>query len=422
MRRAAWMLLLAVTLAGAQHPPAAPDPAKVEAATKALERGEQLLAAGKLDEALAQLRAAKASIPAEATWLTVRAMMLDGLCQFAQGNAKAAEATFAAVIEQFADWPEGPDALNYLGRAQMAQNRDKEARASYYKLLALAPHSQARYAAETQLLNLDLKAGDLAAAEARLKGLQKSLPCWSELPYLQGDLATALAGKGQPAAALTWLETIRRECPGSAAAQTARRPQVEALLALKRTDEALKLLDEVVAQAPEQQVVASAATLRVEVLTAAGQWEAAVAVLAALAQRYPASSVALEAVEQQSELLRKHDRFDEAVAQVTAVAAAFHGNWWRAQTLPVRIGALRAKQDWDKAEDALAELVKLTEGTPTAAQALLDMAEVQRAAGRKKAARATLDKIVQTYKGPPVVPLAMHLAAEWEKADKAAPN
>lgn len=416
MRRALLVALL-LGAAAAQEPPAGPE-ARVAAL---LDRAQELITAGKTDEALAQIKAARELAGDKLPWATVRSLQLEGYAAIRARNWRAADAALATIVEKHAAWPQTPEVLLQLGRVRVQLGREKEAREAWQRVVTEAPASLSRLDAERELIESDLRAADLKSAAGRIDALQASMPWLQALPALLQRLGSALLEAGQPAEALSRFEAIGKLAPGSEPALAARRLMVTALGRLKRTDEALELLARAEQQQPEARAIADIAELRAEVLEDCGEWEKAVAALDGLARRYPGSYLAAQATQRQIDLLRKHDQLPAAIDRLKALEPSLEGPFWQVQTLRELLGLYRAAKQHDQAEDTAAALIKLTEGSPIAADALLQMARAQRDAGRKKAARQSLEKLVQTYKGGPVVPMAEALLVTWDEEDKTAP-
>lgn len=415
-RRTALACCCVMLTAAAAQEAVAPSPE--DALRTKIETAERLRDEGKVEEALALLKAVRGEAAQKQPWAVVRCLMLEGGIQAAANNWRAAEASFQQVVDGYPAWPEVAAALEGIGAARLAQDRLDDARQTWTRLIAECPHSWSRFTAEQQLFEADLRERKLDQAGARLAAFLKQFPWHENAPWMLSRLGMAQLDAGQTEAALATFEQVRRDYPGTEPAYTVRRPMVEALVKLKRTDAALALLEGVEREQPEMFVVAEAATLRAETLVDADRPAEAVAALDRLVERYPGTFVAAKALWRGAAILKDRDP-TAAAARLKHLAEAFPAPFWRVQTLGLLVDLHRTAERWDDAEDAAAALAELTAGSLTAADALLQMAEIQWAAGRRKAARATAQRIAQTCKGAPVVPLAEQLLHDWDAAEQA---
>lgn len=405
---------LVLSLSVGAAAPEAPTPERTAKAQELLDKAAAAIRDEHFEEALSFLGAARESAGEDVAWVQVKSLVLEGYAeQLRQGWSKA-ERAWSRIVDQYGDWPQVPEALLNLGLTRAAQGKEALAVEAWKRIVAEAPHSPVRFPAERRLVQAALRARDWAGAAQRVDGLAKQCPWLESLPAMLAETGRALLDAGQYEPAWRRFEQVRKSYPGSEPAYAVRRPMVEALHGLKRSDEAIALLDAAAREQPEMAVVADTTALKADVLADQDQVDAAVQALDELRRRYPATYVAARAARQQADLLRAKGRVDDAIKAFAAASAGFQGAWWRIQVLQVLIDLYREKKDYDHLEDTAAELVSLTEGSPTAATALLEMAQAQHDAGRNKAARQTLEKVVQTYKGAPVVPQAQQWLQEWQ--------
>lgn len=397
-----WLVaLLAVMVVRVGAAPA--DPA---ALAERLDQANTQVEAGKLDEALAAVRAVRAETPVEAPWLLVRALLLEGGIQVRAGHWPEAEAVYAQFMDTYAAAPQAPEAWLQLGRVRQQTGRLEGARQAWERIVAEAPDAMVRLDAEQALIELLISEGKLPAAEQRATTLLAQWPWLQAAPELCATLGQARLEAGQAAEALGWFERARRDYPGSDTAFEVRRPLVEALRQAGRVPEALALLNEVRIEHPEMFVVADAASLTAAILAEQGQTKEAVAALEAVVAAWPGTDVAARALWQAVGLQQAAGEPAAALASFRAHAAEFVGDWWQVRAGQVLLELAAASEAWNDAEDAADAVVTLTDGSPVAAQTLLRKAAVQIEAKRPRGAQVTLEKVIQRYKGAPVVPQA----------------
>lgn len=411
-RLGAWCAALAVlclTAAAAQDGPIpSPKPEVVEAVRTQLEQAGDALAAGQFDRAATLARQARAS-GKDLPWAQAAGYLMEGQALLAQRNWVAADTALKQVVDKFGDWPEAPTALLAQGDARRGQQRLTEARAAYERVLRDYPHSPERLLAAERLFHLELEQQAFDAAAKRLDAELTAMPWLQAGPDMLVSLGYALLDAGKPEQALPRLQRALAQYGNTPVAASATRGTAEALVALKRHDEAWALLAPV---RPELAALADLVNLRVEVLLAQQKPDEAVAALVALGAQYPGTHVAALAALRAARVELDRDRYDAALALLQPLRTAFPQPYWQAQILRAQYQATTAAKRWEAAEDAALELVGLTEGTALGAQSLLDLAEAQRGAGHNRAARLSLEKVIQKYKGPPAVPQAQQMLGE----------
>ena len=173
------------------------DPANVEAR---IDLGTSLLALGRTDEGIAELREA-----AEAH-ASLRAAVRLGYAYLETGVADRALRTAGSVIARA---PEQPTGHQLKGLAHLALGENKAARESFNKALAADPEY---LSAAYSLASLDIREGEVEAAAARYQDLHERYPR-SLRPLLA--LAELARTKGDADDALDWLEAARELEPAA---------------------------------------------------------------------------------------------------------------------------------------------------------------------------------------------------------------
>ncbi len=164
--------------------------------------------------------------------------------------------TAAIFRKQIEAAPKAPEAYFFLGVTQVQQNKPEEARKSFEKVLELAPDN---ILAIDQLVDLDVKAKDFAAASQRVDEQLKKHPEAAASYLLQGKVQIA-QGKWKEAEA-----TLKKALELDPNSGPAYDMLVRSYLATNRLPEAAQELERVLAKAPKNQgALMTLATIRAQ--------------------------------------------------------------------------------------------------------------------------------------------------------------
>jgi TolA-binding protein len=335
----------------------------------------------KYDDARRHLDAFLKMAPDHANAPTARFRM--GEAAYLMRDLPAAKAALEAFLQAHPDHVHAGSAWPYLGDARLGLGDLDGAREAYERALAASPNGPLADRARFYLARVLASKGEADKAIEALDVLAaREGSEWADRAKLQ--IGQILAGSGRAEEAVAALEALERANPGGPAVPEARLRRAEALLTLKRADEAEALLAPLASDASTPPAIASQAAYDLGgSLFDRGQAEPALAAWDAALKRFPGSSPTPMLLFRSAEALAKLDRPDEARGRYLKLVQEHPKDPWADRALLAAARLTLDARDAANARTLAAELPRRYPESPLRPNARLIEARALRAVGRE---------------------------------------